>query len=452
MAQDGAFYSKRLTEMQSDLTNFNPIDGLLAEPIVSLVTAVQMLQDKDPKMAKIKLLPRVTIALMFAEDLDSDKMSLDQAASIHLYTQESEIYKELNLRLRERDRNLLKPFFPYLKLFLSGLYKLPLINDPLYRGVKQNLSELYIQKRSKKIFFWAFTSASSSMEVLASPLFLGDSGQRTMHCITARSVDIRAFSAMPQEDERLIFPGTCLVVDGVLDVGNGLFTVQLHEAKDNPSGLIDFPHPGLIASLVNVCINLRYLSIVCVIFFLFSPFYFNISTPIPLHRYRSSHSDVLTPFYFYFSQAQKDDSAVIDLKAQVSKLKEESDALKAQVAAMQQASLTASVASLQQQGVAKKQIAPPTIAQGVAKQQIASPTTAATPAQLKELPFGDKSQGFEWKGRWYRGSHLNGKPHGWGRMDWSGSYCIEEWVDGALHGRSNTYYPDGRIMRERNFT
>ena len=161
MAQDGAFYSKRLTEMQSDLTNFNPIDGLLAEPIVSLVTAVQMLQDKDPKMAKINLLVRANIALMFAEDLDSDKMSVDQAASIHLYTQESEVYKEMNLRLRERDRVLLKPFFPYLKLLLSGLYKLPLINDPLYRGVKQNLSELYIQKRSKKIFFWALKDSNA---------------------------------------------------------------------------------------------------------------------------------------------------------------------------------------------------------------------------------------------------------------------------------------------------
>ena len=95
MAQDGAFYSKRLTEMQSDLTNFNPIDGLLAEPIVSLVTAVQMLQDKDPKFAKINLLARANIALMFAEGLDSDKMSVDQAASIHLYTQDSEICQQL---------------------------------------------------------------------------------------------------------------------------------------------------------------------------------------------------------------------------------------------------------------------------------------------------------------------------------------------------------------------
>ena len=201
--------------------------------------------------------------------------------------------------MRERNRDLLKHFFPYLKLLLSGLYKLPLINVSLYRGVKRDLSEMYIKNKTKEIFFRAFSSASSSMEVLANPLFLGVTGPRTMHCITARAVDIHAFSAMPQEDERLILPGTCLVVDGVLDVGHGLFTVQLHEAKDNPSGLIDFPHPGLI-----VFINLHYLSIICVIFFHFSPFYFNISTQIPLHRYCSSHSGSLNTIFFLYTHSR----------------------------------------------------------------------------------------------------------------------------------------------------
>jgi len=158
MAQDGepssaALFSARLADIQLDLANFNGIEGLLAEPIVSLLTAVQMLQDKDPTMATINLLTRAKLALMSAKGLDSDKMSVDEAASIHLYTQESEIYKQLNQRLRDRDRALLKPFFPYLKLLLSGLYKLPLINVPLYRGVKRDLSELYIKKKTKEIFF-----------------------------------------------------------------------------------------------------------------------------------------------------------------------------------------------------------------------------------------------------------------------------------------------------------
>ena len=267
-----------------DLTNFNPIEGLLEEPIVSLVTAVQKLQAKDPTLAKINLLDRAKLALMFAKGLKSDKMTVDEAAAIHLYTQQSEIYKQLNLRLRERERGPLKAFFPYLKLLLTGLYKLRLINVSLFRGVKLNLSEMFINKKTEEIFWWAFSSASASMEVLKDPQFLGVSGPRTMFCLTAPSVDIREFSAYPQEDERLILPGTCLIVDGVLDLGGGLCTVQLREAKDNPSGLIDFPHPGLL-----VCINLHYLSIFCVMFLQFSPYFFSISPP-------KSHSIVTAAF------------------------------------------------------------------------------------------------------------------------------------------------------------
>ena len=62
-------------------TNFNPIEGPLVEPIVSLVTAVQMLQDRDPTLATINLLAGAKLALQFAKRLDSDKMSVDQAAS-----------------------------------------------------------------------------------------------------------------------------------------------------------------------------------------------------------------------------------------------------------------------------------------------------------------------------------------------------------------------------------
>ena len=240
-----AQFSARLTEITLDLNNFNPVEGLSMVPVVSLVVAVQMLQEKDAAMAKINLVARANLAVMFAENLGSDILSVNQVAAIHLYTQECPIYKELNMRLRERNREMLIPFLPYLKLLLSALYLLPLANVQLYRGVKQDLSDMYIKKKGKKIMLWSFTSASFSLEVLASPQFLGDSGPRTMHCINARAVDIREFSAMPQEDERLILPGTCLIVDGVLNAGHGLFTVQLHEAKDTASGLIDFSHPGL---------------------------------------------------------------------------------------------------------------------------------------------------------------------------------------------------------------
>jgi hypothetical protein len=46
----------------------------------------------------------------------------DEALAVHVYTQDSLFYKELNKRLRLWERENLKPFFPYLKQFLTSLH------------------------------------------------------------------------------------------------------------------------------------------------------------------------------------------------------------------------------------------------------------------------------------------------------------------------------------------
>lgn len=56
----------------------------------------------------------------------------DMAAAIHAYTQESKFYKKLNALLRSRAREELKPFFPYMKLFLSAMHRLPPVKCTLY--------------------------------------------------------------------------------------------------------------------------------------------------------------------------------------------------------------------------------------------------------------------------------------------------------------------------------
>lgn len=56
----------------------------------------------------------------------------DMAAAIHAYTQESKFYKKLNVLLRSRARAQLKPFFPYLKLFMLAVHRLPPEKCTLY--------------------------------------------------------------------------------------------------------------------------------------------------------------------------------------------------------------------------------------------------------------------------------------------------------------------------------
>ena len=56
-------------------------------------------------------------------------------------THETPFYGELNASLRSKNRSDVKPFFPWMKLMLSGLYKLPLGDASgsivtVYRGVQ----------------------------------------------------------------------------------------------------------------------------------------------------------------------------------------------------------------------------------------------------------------------------------------------------------------------------
>ena len=122
----------------------------------------------------------------------------------------------------------------YLKLLLTGLYKLPPITVTVYRGVKLDLAMHYPQGRD--VVWWGFSSATANVQVLENPEFLGVDGKRTMFAISCReAVDIERYSALGHEKERLLLPGTCFEVEGTLNAGNGLVIVQLQQNTDEPS-------------------------------------------------------------------------------------------------------------------------------------------------------------------------------------------------------------------------
>ena len=157
----------------------------------------------------------------------SEPLTADEIAAINLYTQETPLYTTLNTALRKRDRKALMVWFPYLKILITAVHKLEPINTTVYRGVKLDLSQRY--QKGDDVVWWSFSSATESVEVLKNPMFLGDNGQRTLFSVNIHSgVDIRRYSAIP-EDERLIIPGTQLIVKGHLSLGAGLLMIQLEE-------------------------------------------------------------------------------------------------------------------------------------------------------------------------------------------------------------------------------
>ena len=68
--------------------------------------------------------------------------------------------------------------------------------------------------------WWPVTSTASHVGVLENPMFMGKSGSRCLFTITAVSArDIQRYSALgSKEREFVLIPGSCFVVEAILDL------------------------------------------------------------------------------------------------------------------------------------------------------------------------------------------------------------------------------------------
>jgi hypothetical protein len=163
---------------------------------------------------------------------DPHGLDADEAGALMLYTMESELYPTLNRLLRQRDRQLLKPFFPYLLLLLTAQRKLPKYVGTVWRGVKGiDLRASY--PKGKEFYWWAFSSTTKELSTLQNPMFLGTSGVRTVFNIqVSAGVDLARYSMFQgsaSEAEVLLYPGTKLKVVDAMDMGSGLHMIHLEQ-------------------------------------------------------------------------------------------------------------------------------------------------------------------------------------------------------------------------------
>ena len=117
----------RLKEGIQDEPNqaLQPISGYEDELLLPLEEACKPLE----KIIGKDMQQNIIIAKMNSTE-PKDGLTQDESASIHLYTMEwnvhdNSLYAVLNRTLRSADRRKLQPWFRYLKLFLTGFFKLP---------------------------------------------------------------------------------------------------------------------------------------------------------------------------------------------------------------------------------------------------------------------------------------------------------------------------------------
>ncbi|CAF1309004.1 unnamed protein product, partial [Rotaria sp. Silwood1] len=220
----------RITDIvQEPLEFIAPIGGYEEMPLVSLEEAVKPL---------VPILPTVQSHAYVAKQRctnPADGLTQDESASIMLYTMGPKpldkcLYFVLNDTLRSPEREQkLKPWYLYLRLFLTALFRLPLLPTYAYRGVKLDLSKRYI--KGKTIVWWGFSSCTTTVGILKSQLFLGTTGDRTIFNLNCQSTrNIRKHSYYPTEDEVLLMAATQFEVVSCLDQGD-LHIIQLKETQ-----------------------------------------------------------------------------------------------------------------------------------------------------------------------------------------------------------------------------
>lgn len=189
------------------------ITGIADEPLMTLPEACKVL----------KLDAAATGSVDKAKAMKLGSMTVDEAAAIHLYTT-NHLYKKLNEALRSLDRAKVKAYFPYLRLLLAALDKLPKSIKMLYRGVALDLSLQY--PLGTEVTWWAVSSCTPELKVANS--FSGGA-KRTLFLIDAsRGVGIRDLSQFKNEEEVVLAPGTTFSVAKVVTKG-GVNEIHLKE-------------------------------------------------------------------------------------------------------------------------------------------------------------------------------------------------------------------------------
>jgi hypothetical protein len=207
-----------------------PIEGYELMPLVSLIEAIEPL---------VSIFPDIQSKAWVAQcncETPKEGLTPDQSAAIMLYTMEysgETLYGLLNSTLRSDKpgrSDQLKPWFSYLKLLITALSYLPSHQRTVFRGIKLNLSQLY--PVGKQFVWWGFSSCTTTMGLLESPKFLGQTGMRTLfviECFTGKNIHHHSY--YPSEDEILLVAARHFEVMSCLNPAPDLWMIHVKEIR-----------------------------------------------------------------------------------------------------------------------------------------------------------------------------------------------------------------------------
>ncbi|CAF1450934.1 unnamed protein product [Rotaria sordida] len=200
-----------------------PLSGYEKQPLMSLEEALKPVDHLIEDLRR-----HVAIAKGNCRK-PKDGLTPDESASIMVYSmewEESPLYKILNVALRSEDRHKIKPWFPYLKLLMTALHKLPSFQGIVWRAVQIDLSNQYT--KGQRMNWWSVSSTTRDASVFEN--FIHQSGKRTVFTIECKNGKlIKNHSQYPSDDEVLLMPGFYFEVTSVFKPAVDMHIITLKE-------------------------------------------------------------------------------------------------------------------------------------------------------------------------------------------------------------------------------
>ena len=211
------FVNSVVAELQE--ANRSPIYGYQHLPVLTLEKAAERIVPFIPGLADYVAQAKENC------NRNSTFLTWDESAAIYLYSMPIPFFSRLNDTLRAEKRRLLKPWFAFLKLFMTALEKLPSLEITVWRGVADDVGSIFVYNDVQT--WWSVNSCSRALNVVQ--IYLGATGP--VFAINAiQGKDVSAYSVFQEEQEVILMPGTLLCVkSNSLNFENRLFIVHLEE-------------------------------------------------------------------------------------------------------------------------------------------------------------------------------------------------------------------------------
>ncbi|CAF1366158.1 unnamed protein product [Adineta steineri] len=218
----------RFTDIDVTSKRLPAVYGYQNQQLVSIEKALEPI---EPQINDLKVY--IKTAKKYCHFPSEHGLTRDESAAVYIYTMECDetsLYRLLNNALRDANRQNIKIWFPYLKLFDTALDKLPTITGDVWRGVPLFIGNSFTG--NQVLTWWTVNSCSSSVNIIKN--FLGNNESTLFLIEIINGKKVSGYTAYEGEDEVILKIGTQFrVKSDSLEQSNQSHIVHLVELDDN---------------------------------------------------------------------------------------------------------------------------------------------------------------------------------------------------------------------------